>query len=104
MRPARSTEIYIPGPSSTKSKYEPDASFWYDDAACYPGVIIEVAYPQQKKSLDRLAENCLMDSDTGVRVIVGLQIEYEWLKLILGKITESLQYSTTSKVFAKPCF
>ena len=46
VRPARSTEIYFPvedAPPSTKSKHEPDASFWHDDAQ-YPGVIIEVAY------------------------------------------------------------
>jgi hypothetical protein len=35
VRPARSTEIYFPvddAPPSTKSKHEPDASFWHDDA------------------------------------------------------------------------
>ena len=74
MRPARSTDVYFPAeyaPSNTKSKYEPDASFWHD-AARDPGVIIKVAYSQRKKRLDRLAENYLMDSDTGVRVVVGL--------------------------------
>lgn len=77
VRPARSTIIHFPvesGPSS-KSKYEPDASFWHD-AAQYPGVIIEVAYSQKKKRLDRLAENYLLDSDASVRIVVGLDIEY----------------------------
>ena len=94
VRPARSTEICFPvenAPSNTKSKYEPDASFEYDDAR-YPGVIIEVAYSQKKKRLDRLAEGHLVDSDASVRVIVGLDIEYESLKLLPGKIPESLQY------------
>jgi hypothetical protein len=78
VQPAQSTEIYFPAgnvPSIKQSKYEPDASFWHDDAQ-YPGVIIEVAYSQKKKSLDRLAEDYLLDSDTSVQVVVGLDIEY----------------------------
>jgi hypothetical protein len=78
VRPARSTEIYFPvenGPPNTKSKYEPDASFWHDNAR-YPGVIIEVAYSQKRKRLDRLAQDYLMDSDASVQVVVGLDIEY----------------------------
>ena len=74
VRLARSTEISFPvdgALSSTKSKYEPDASFWHDDAQ-YPGVIIEVAYSQKRKRLGRLAD----DSDANVRVVVGLDIEY----------------------------
>ena len=34
-------------PSNSKSKYEPDASFWHN--AQYPRVIIEVAYSQKKR-------------------------------------------------------
>lgn len=78
VRPARSTEIRFPvddASPSTKSKYEPDASFWHDDAQ-YPGIIIEVAYAQKRKSLGRLAEDYLLDSDASVQVIVGLDIEY----------------------------
>ena len=78
VRPARSTEIYFPvddAPPSTKSKHEPDASFWHDDAQ-YPGVIIEVAYSQKRKRLGRLAEEYLLDSDASVQVVIGLDIEY----------------------------
>lgn len=78
VRPARSTEIYFPvdnAPSSMQSKYEPDASFWHDDAQ-YPGVIIEIAYSQKRKSLGRLAEDYHLDSDASVQVVVGLDIEY----------------------------
>ena len=78
VRPARSTEIYFPvenGPPNAKSKYEPDTSFWHDDAQ-YPGIIVEVAYSQEKKRIDRLAENYLLDSDASVQVVVGLDIEY----------------------------
>ena len=62
VRPACSTEIYFPvddAPPSTKSKHEPDASFWHDDAQ-YPSVIIEVAYPQKRKRLGRLAKDYLL--------------------------------------------
>jgi hypothetical protein len=75
---ARSTEIYLSTdkfPSIKQSKYEPDASFWHDDAQ-YPGVIIEIAYSQKKKKLNRLAESYLLDSDTSVQVVIGLDIEY----------------------------
>jgi hypothetical protein len=59
----------------SKSKYEPDASFKHEGAQ-YPGVIIEVAYSQKKKRLAQLADNYLMDSDTSVRAVVCLDIEY----------------------------
>ena len=75
---ARSTELHFPvtdDSSGKKSKYEPDASFWHEDAK-YPGVIIEVAYSQKRKRLYRLAENYLLDSDASVQVVVGLDIEY----------------------------
>jgi hypothetical protein len=78
VQPARSTEIYFPAEndlSKAKSKYEPDTSFWHDDAE-YPGVIVEVAYSQKRRRLDRLAENYLIDSDASVRVVVGLDVEY----------------------------
>jgi hypothetical protein len=78
VQPARSTEIYFPvddAPPSKKSKHEPDASFWHEDAY-YPGVIIEVAYSRKRKKLGRLAEDYLLDSDASVQVVVGLDIEY----------------------------
>lgn len=76
--PARSTEIYLPvddAATGTKSKYEPDTSFWHDDAK-YPGVILEVAYSQKRKRLGRLAEDYLLDSNASVQAVVGLDIEY----------------------------
>ncbi|KAF2022604.1 hypothetical protein EK21DRAFT_105697 [Setomelanomma holmii] len=71
---ARSTEIHYDARSS-KSKNEPDASFKHEDAE-FPGVIVEVAYSQNKADLRRLAEDYILDSDTNVRVVVGLYIEY----------------------------
>jgi hypothetical protein len=76
VRPGRSTEVrFDTSASSGKSKYEPDASFWHQGAE-YPGVIVEVAYSQKKRRLDRLAENYLLDSDANIRVVVGLDIMY----------------------------
>ena len=78
VRPARSTRIFFPvdnAPPNTKSKHEPDASFWHVSAE-YPGVIIEVSCSQKRKMVSRLAEDYLLDSDTLVRVVVGLDIEY----------------------------
>lgn len=61
--------------SGKKSRYEPDTSFWHEDAR-YPGVIIEVAYSQKKRRLHRLAEDCLLDSDANIRLVIGLDIAY----------------------------
>ncbi|KAF2731036.1 hypothetical protein EJ04DRAFT_536892 [Polyplosphaeria fusca] len=74
---ARLAEIEFPSDTQEgrKSKYEPDASFWHEDAQ-YPGVIVEVAYSQKKKRLARLAEDYLLDSDANVQAAVGLDIEY----------------------------
>lgn len=76
VRPARSSEIrFAVNALSSKSKYEPDASFRHDDAQ-YPGVIIEVAYSQKKSRLGRLADNYIIDSDANVQAVVCLDIEY----------------------------
>ncbi len=55
-------------------KYDPDASFWHDDAK-HPGVIVEVTYLQKKRRVAWLAEAYLLDSDANIRVVVGLDIE-----------------------------
>ena len=76
VRQARSTEIFFPvddAPPSTRSKHDPDASFWHEDAL-YPGVIVEVSYSH--KNIDRLAEGYLLDSDANVQVVIGLNIDY----------------------------
>lgn len=96
MHPARFTEIYFPvenAPFNTKLKYEPDASFWHDDVR-YPGSSSKLHTRGRRRGyvVDQLAEDYLMDSDASVRVVVSLNIEYESLKLIPGKIPESLQY------------
>ncbi|KAL5399739.1 hypothetical protein PMIN02_000443 [Paraphaeosphaeria minitans] len=76
VRSTRSTEIrFAASAPSSKSKYEPDASFRHEEAK-HPGVVIEVAYSQKKERLRRLAENYLLDSDANIRAVVCLDIEY----------------------------
>jgi len=75
VHPARSTHIRLGTSTSSKSKYEPDASFRHKGAQ-YPGVIVEVAYSQKKPRLDRLAENYILDSDASIRAVICVHIEY----------------------------
>jgi hypothetical protein len=75
MHPAQSTHIRLSASTSSKSKYEPDASFRHKDAQ-YPGVIIKVAYSQKKSCLGRLAKNYILGSDTSIRAVVCVHIEY----------------------------
>ncbi|KAF4547348.1 Hypothetical protein D9617_45g091260 [Elsinoe fawcettii] len=77
---ARSSQILLPSDRTSSSiaprysKYEPDASFKHTEAM-YPGVILEVAFAQKGKSLERLAENYLLDSDGSVQVVIGLDVQ-----------------------------
>ncbi|KAL9620567.1 MAG: hypothetical protein Q9160_004928 [Pyrenula sp. 1 TL-2023] len=83
----RSTSVFFP--SISKSKHDPDSSFQHRDAK-YPGVIIEVSYSQKRKSLRRLAEDYLLDSNANIQVVVGLDIEYGEPKKGLRKATLSV--------------
>ena len=59
-----------------KFKLVPDIRLHHKDAA-WPGVVIEVSYSQKRKSLIDLAENYLLASDGGIRVMVGIDLEYK---------------------------
>ncbi|KAF2435355.1 hypothetical protein EJ08DRAFT_580620 [Tothia fuscella] len=84
-----STTIHLPtyyDPYGKPSKHDPDASYKHADAE-YPGVIIEVAYSQTPKNLDRLAHSYLLNSGTSVRAVVGINIQYGgdcWYKATLS--------------------
>lgn len=72
---ARSSEVVFDmGASSSQSKYEPDGSFCHVDAK-YPGVIIEIVCSPKKRRLSRLAETYILDSDSSIRAVVGLDIK-----------------------------
>ncbi len=62
-----------------KLQHAPDIRFYHEDAA-WPGVVIEVSYAQKRKSLVDLADNYLLASDGGIRVLVGIDVEYKKLK------------------------
>lgn len=84
---SRSTTIHFP--LSSESRHDPDTSFKHDNAR-YPGVIVEVGYSQKRKSLGRLAENYLLDSNANIQVVVCLDIEYGKDKGALRKATLSV--------------
>lgn len=57
-------------------KHDPDAQFRHSQAQ-FPGVVIEVSYSQKRKDLERLADDYILGSDTNIRVVIGLDIEYK---------------------------
>ena len=58
-----------------KFKHVPDIMFYHQDAV-WPGVVIEVSYSQRRKSLVNLADDYLLASDGGIRLMVGMDLEY----------------------------
>ncbi|GAO13113.1 hypothetical protein UVI_02024720 [Ustilaginoidea virens] len=56
-------------------KHDPDAQFRHSKAQ-YPGVVIEVSYAQKRKDLGYLAEDYILGSDGNIRVVIGLDVEY----------------------------
>ncbi|KAH8726976.1 hypothetical protein GQ44DRAFT_758501 [Phaeosphaeriaceae sp. PMI808] len=58
-----------------KIRHVPDIRF-HHEAAKWPGVVIEISYSQKRKSLPWLADNYILASDGGIRVVVGIDLEY----------------------------
>ncbi|MCJ1395237.1 hypothetical protein MMC18_008120 [Xylographa bjoerkii] len=58
------------------SKHDPDAQFRHSKAQ-FPGIVIEVSYSQKRKDLERLADDYILGSNSDIRVVVGLDIEYK---------------------------
>jgi hypothetical protein len=48
-------------------------SWW---PSCFPGVVVEVSFSQKRKDLPRLADDYILGSNGGIRIVVGLDIEY----------------------------
>ena len=57
-------------------RHNPDGSFGHKQAH-YPGVVFEVSYSQKRRDLGRLADDYILGSDGNIRVVVGLDIEYQ---------------------------
>ena len=55
--------------------HDPDASFRHLESE-FPGVVIEVAYAQEGKRLDAIAEDYILGSDHQIRVVVAIDINY----------------------------
>ena len=55
--------------------HEPDIMFKQKDAI-WPGVVIEVANSQKKKSLPDLADDYILGTYGGINVVVGLDLDY----------------------------
>ncbi|RFU72612.1 telomere-associated recq-like helicase [Trichoderma arundinaceum] len=54
---------------------EPDTQFQHREAF-YPGVVIEVSYSQDGKSLRKLASDYILRSNGDIRVVIGLDLNY----------------------------
>jgi hypothetical protein len=57
------------------NKHTPDACFKHSKAK-WPGVVIEVAYSQKPKDLGRIAWDYIGDSNGGIQVVIGLNLNY----------------------------
>ena len=55
--------------------HEPDIMFKQEDAI-WPGVVIEVANSQKKKSLPDLADDYILGTYGSINVVVGLDLDY----------------------------
>jgi hypothetical protein len=76
---AESDPTSDPRSEKTYIRHEPDASFGHESAR-YPGVVIEVSYSQKRRSLTRLAEDYILESNGNIRFVVSLDIEYRGSK------------------------
>lgn len=61
----------------------PDVRFGHEEAQ-YPGVIIEIANPQEDKNLEDLAEQYVLETSGSVRVVIGIKLGYCGGKLTAG--------------------
>ncbi|KAF2118101.1 hypothetical protein BDV96DRAFT_569234 [Lophiotrema nucula] len=72
-----SADIKFPNDTSQKPpQNSPDGTYYYRDAK-WPGVILEVSYSEKRKDLEKLADRYILLSKANVRVVVGLDIEYQ---------------------------
>jgi hypothetical protein len=58
------------------NKHTPDASFKHSKAM-WPGVVIEVAYSQKPKDLDRITWDYISGSGGGIQVVISLNLNYK---------------------------
>ncbi|KAI9781061.1 MAG: hypothetical protein M1839_006338 [Geoglossum umbratile] len=87
-----SADIYVYGPNRDhkSSMHSPDASFMLQGAG-YPCIVVETSYSQKEKDLPCLADDYIVGSLGNIKVVIGLDIEFEGSK----KATVSVWHSVT---------
>ncbi|KAG9250639.1 uncharacterized protein F5Z01DRAFT_629048 [Emericellopsis atlantica] len=54
---------------------QPDAQFQHDHTA-YPGVVVEISYSQDGKTLEKLAQDYILLSNGDINAVIGIDINY----------------------------
>lgn len=67
--------VYIEDKENGIPNHQPDGQLRHAEAA-QPGVILEVAYSQNKKDLADLADDYILGGEEDIRVVVGLKVGY----------------------------
>jgi hypothetical protein len=64
--------------------------------AQYPAVVIEVSY-SQKRDLPRLADDYILGSDSDIRVVIGLEVDYKGKMATISVWRPRIQTSDTGE-------
>lgn len=62
-----------PGGSGPQLSRQPDQQFQHKKAV-FPGVVVEISYAQDGKHLGKLAQSYILESNGGIRAVVGIDI------------------------------
>lgn len=75
----RSTTIFL----QDGATHDPDTQFLYNTAE-YPGVVVEIAYSQNKKDsgkdLAKLADHYIVESSGNIKMVIGIAVDYRVTK------------------------
>ncbi|RSL44705.1 hypothetical protein CEP51_016187 [Fusarium floridanum] len=64
-----------PGGPGPRLSRQPDQQFQHKKAV-FPGVVLEISYAQDGKQLGKLAQSYILESNCGIRAVVGIDINY----------------------------
>ncbi|KAI7263317.1 hypothetical protein KC345_g9192 [Hortaea werneckii] len=69
-------ELSVPKGTENKQRIQesPDVTFFYNFKTYFPVLVAELAYPQQAKSLKRLADSYIVDSRHRIRCVIGFDL------------------------------
>ncbi|TAQ89425.1 hypothetical protein B7494_g2244 [Chlorociboria aeruginascens] len=84
-KPRADREVIMEWNENGKRKHsrEPDAQ-WNFRGARWPGVVMEFSYSQQKKDLECLAWDYIVNTDGAINLVIGIDVDY---KTKVGTIT-----------------